>query len=83
MSGETTAHYHFCAAVANVLTLAAFSPRQTILGMCCYTDSLTSRHFQLQSYISERWRCYCNAFLAWFVVKRELCLHLVSELILN
>lgn len=43
----------FCTAVANMLTLAAISPRQTILGMCCYTDSLTSRHFQLQSYISE------------------------------
>lgn len=50
---KLTAHHHFCAAVANVLTLAAISPRQTILGMRCYTDSLTSRHFQLQSYISE------------------------------
>lgn len=53
--GETTAHTTtpVLLTVANVLTLAAISPRQTILGMCCYTDSLTSRHFQLQSYISE------------------------------
>lgn len=73
--GETTAHYHFCAAVANVLTLADINPRQPILGMCCYTDSLTSRHFQLQSYISEWWRCCCNASLAWSVVKQGLCMY--------
>lgn len=77
--GETTAHYHFCAAVANVLTLAAISPRQTILGLCCYTDSLTSRHFQLQSYISEWWRCYYNASLAWFLFRQGLCMYPVSN----
>lgn len=57
--GETTAHHYLCAAVANVLTLVAISPRQTILGMFCYTDSLTGRHIQLQSYIFE----WCSVLL--------------------
>lgn len=30
--GETIAHYHFCAAAANMLTLAAISPRQDYSG---------------------------------------------------
>lgn len=77
--GETIAHCHFCVAAANMLTLAAISPRQTILGMCCYTDSLTSRHFQLQSYISEWWRCCSSASLAWFAAKQGLCAHPVSS----